>query len=111
MICNMSGMAFASPSATPAAARRMENQAKKAGEQEELVEKADFFQHFLAHFDVAELGGVRELQLQLLSSQGDPHQAEHALMEALGETLWQAQRAGRAPDETQYLARARLRLR
>ena len=44
------------------AARRMENQAKKAGEQEELVEKADFFQHFLAHFDVAELGGVRELQ-------------------------------------------------
>jgi hypothetical protein len=40
----------------------MENEAKKAGEQEELVEKADFFQHFFAHFDVAELGGVRELQ-------------------------------------------------
>jgi Domain of unknown function (DUF1841) len=54
--------------------------------------------------------GVRELQRQLLSSQGDPHQAEHALMEALGETLWQAQRAGRAPDETQYLNLARERL-
>ncbi len=54
--------------------------------------------------------GVRELQGQLLSAQGDPHQAEHALMEALGETLWQAQRAGRAPDETQYLNLARERL-
>jgi hypothetical protein len=54
--------------------------------------------------------GVRELQRQLLSSQGDAHQAEHALMEALGETLWQAQRAGLAPDETQYLNLARERL-
>ncbi len=54
--------------------------------------------------------GVRELQRQLLASQTDPHQAEHALMEALGETLWQAQRAGRAPDETQYLNLARERL-
>jgi hypothetical protein len=54
--------------------------------------------------------GVRELQRQLLAAQGDPHQAEHALMEALGETLWQAQRAGRAPDETQYLNLVRERL-
>jgi hypothetical protein len=54
--------------------------------------------------------GVRELQRQLLASQKDPHQAEHALMEALGETLWQAQRAGRPPDETQYLNLARERL-
>jgi hypothetical protein len=54
--------------------------------------------------------GVRELQRQLLVAQGDPHQAEHALMEALGETLWQAQRAGQAPDETQYLKRVRERL-
>ena len=35
------------------------------------------------------------------------HRAEHALMEALGETLWQAQRAGRPPDEGRYLALAR----
>jgi hypothetical protein len=51
--------------------------------------------------------GVRDLQRQLLALQGDPHRAEHALMEALGEALWQAQRAGRAPDETQYLKRVR----
>jgi Domain of unknown function (DUF1841) len=54
--------------------------------------------------------GVRELQRQFLAAQGDPHQAEHTMMEALGETLWQAQRAGRAPDETQYLDSVRERL-
>ena len=54
--------------------------------------------------------GVRELQRQLLALGGDPHQAEHALMESLGEALWQAQRAGRAPDETQYLNLVRQRV-
>jgi hypothetical protein len=54
--------------------------------------------------------GIRDLQRQLLAAAADPHQAEHALMEALGEALWQAQRAGRAPDETQYLNLVRERL-
>jgi hypothetical protein len=54
--------------------------------------------------------GVRELHRLLQARYGDLHRAEHALMEALGETLWQAQRAGGAPDETQYLALARRRL-
>jgi Domain of unknown function (DUF1841) len=54
--------------------------------------------------------GVRDLQRQLLARHGDLHGAEHALMEALGEALWQAQRMGRAPDEAQYLALARERL-
>lgn len=54
--------------------------------------------------------GVRDLQRRLLDLQGDPHRAEHTLMEALGETLWQAQRAGRTPDETQYLKIVRERL-
>lgn len=51
--------------------------------------------------------GVRELHRLLQMRFGDAHRAEHLLMEALGETLWQAQRAGCAPDEAQYLARAR----
>jgi hypothetical protein len=51
--------------------------------------------------------GIRELHRQLQARHGDLHQAEHILMEALGETLWQAQRAGRPPDEAQYLALAR----
>jgi Domain of unknown function (DUF1841) len=54
--------------------------------------------------------GVRELHRLLQVRRGDAHRAEHALMEALGETLWQAQRAGRPPDEEQYLVLARRRL-
>jgi hypothetical protein len=51
--------------------------------------------------------GIRELHRQLQARHGEPHRAEHMLMEALGETLWQAQRAGRPPDEGEYLALAR----
>jgi Domain of unknown function (DUF1841) len=54
--------------------------------------------------------GVRDLQRQLQARYGDAHLAEHALMEALGEELWVAQREGRAPDERRYLALARNRL-
>jgi hypothetical protein len=31
------------------------------------------------------------------------HQAEHRIMDCLGESLWNAQRSGQAPDETAYL--------
>jgi hypothetical protein len=55
--------------------------------------------------------GVRDLHRQLQARFGDSHGAEHALMEALGEILWQAQRNGLPPDEAQYLALARNRLR
>ena len=51
--------------------------------------------------------GVRELHARLNARHPDAHRAEHILMEALAETLWEAQRAGRAPDETRYLELAR----
>ncbi len=54
--------------------------------------------------------GVRELHGLLQARYGDLHRAEHALMEALGATLWRAQRAGQPPDEEHYLALARARL-
>jgi hypothetical protein len=54
--------------------------------------------------------GIRDLKRQLQTRLGDAHRAEHALMEALGEELWMAQRDGRAPDERQYLILARNRL-
>lgn len=38
-----------------------------------------------------------------LAARSDVHAAEHAMMEALGKALWEAQRAGRAPDERTYL--------
>jgi Domain of unknown function (DUF1841) len=54
--------------------------------------------------------GIRDLHRQLQTRFGESHLAEHALMQALGEELYLAQRNGRAPDEQQYLARARDRL-
>jgi hypothetical protein len=51
--------------------------------------------------------GIRELHRQMQARCGDPHLAEHVLMESLGEELWRAQREGRAPDENRYLALAR----
>jgi Domain of unknown function (DUF1841) len=53
--------------------------------------------------------GVRELLRVLESRLGGVHAAEHVLMEALAETLWEAQRTGRAPDERHYLELARRR--
>jgi hypothetical protein len=51
--------------------------------------------------------GIRDLHRRLTAHYGQVHDAEHALMQALGETLWQAQRAGQAPDESRYLDIAR----
>jgi Domain of unknown function (DUF1841) len=47
--------------------------------------------------------GFAELHRRLCEYHGDAHEAEHALLTPLGETLWEAQRAGRAPDEADYL--------
>jgi hypothetical protein len=53
--------------------------------------------------------GVREIHQALAARRGE-HDAEHVLMEALAETLWEAQGGGRPPDERRYLARARARI-
>lgn len=47
--------------------------------------------------------GVRAAYERLLAVTGSAHDAKHALLECLGETLWQAQRAGTAPDSAGYL--------
>jgi hypothetical protein len=54
--------------------------------------------------------GIRELHRSLAAHLGDAHGADHALMEALAETLWEAQRSARPPDERRYLDLARLSL-
>ena len=48
--------------------------------------------------------GIRKALARLARRLGDEHAAEHAAMECLGEALWEAQRAGRLPDEEAYLA-------
>lgn len=51
--------------------------------------------------------GILDLYQRLCRRAGDAHAAEHRMMECLGETLWEAQRAGREPDEQAYLERLR----
>ena len=54
--------------------------------------------------------GIRAVYRRLQVRFASDHDAEHALGELLGETLWEAQRNGRPPDENRYMARARLLL-
>ncbi|HRX71802.1 MAG: DUF1841 family protein [Candidatus Competibacteraceae bacterium] len=71
------------------------------------------FLHMGMHIAIQEqLGGNRPVGIldvyqQLCQRMGDAHTAEHAMMECLGETLWEAQRNGQEPDERVYLERLR----
>ncbi|HEY8539039.1 MAG TPA: DUF1841 family protein [Steroidobacteraceae bacterium] len=51
--------------------------------------------------------GVRQCFIELATKLGDEHAAEHQMIECLAEALWEAQRAGRLPDEQHYLERVR----
>jgi len=42
-----------------------------------------------------------------LAARSSPHDAEHAMIDCLAETLWEAQRETRAPDDAAYLRRLR----
>jgi len=66
------------------------------------------FLHLSLHLAVAEQlaidqpPGIRAHFERLRTSRGDEHAALHALLECLGETLWQAQRLSAAPDAGVY---------
>ena len=47
--------------------------------------------------------GIRERYDALVKKTGAAHEAKHEILECLGETLWEAQRAGSAPDDGAYL--------
>jgi Domain of unknown function (DUF1841) len=67
------------------------------------------FLHLSLHLAVAEQlaidqpRGIRAHFERLRSLRVDEHAALHALLECLGETLWQAQRVKAPPDERVYL--------
>ena len=67
------------------------------------------FLHLSLHLAVAEQlaidqpPGVRAHFERLRTSRGDEHAALHAVLECLGETLWQAQRLRAGPDERVYI--------
>lgn len=47
--------------------------------------------------------GVRAAFDALVQKLGEPHAAEHEMLECLGATLWEAQRTGQMPNEFAYL--------
>lgn len=75
------------------------------------------FLHLALHLAVEEQlaidqpRGLRDAHARLIERLGDAHDAAHAVLECLGETLWQAQRLGSGPDETVYLDCLRQRAR
>lgn len=51
--------------------------------------------------------GMRQAFDALARRMGSAHDAEHRVIECLAEALWEAQRAGRPPDEQAYLERVK----
>ena len=51
--------------------------------------------------------GIRHAFNEVIRRAGNAHDAEHELIECLAETLWDAQRNGRPPDELAYLERVK----
>lgn len=49
--------------------------------------------------------GIAHIHAQLIGRLGSALAAEHQMLEALGETLWEAERAATPPDEAAYLER------
>ena len=68
------------------------------------------FLHLSLHLAVAEQlaidqpPGIRAEFERLREARGDEHAALHAVLECLGETMWQAQRLRTGPDAGVYLA-------
>lgn len=68
------------------------------------------FLHMAMHIAIQEQlatrrpAGILELYQTLLTDRGDPHEAEHQMMECLGQMIWQAQRSNTPPNEETYLA-------
>ena len=68
------------------------------------------FLHLSLHLAVAEQlaidqpPGIRAQFERIRDARGDEHAALHAVIECLGEVIWQAQRQRSPPDATLYLA-------
>ncbi len=71
------------------------------------------FLHMSLHLAIREQvatdrpAGIARVHRDLTARLGSAHAAEHAMLEPLAEALWEAQRAGRMPDEQRYLERLR----
>lgn len=72
-------------------------------------EQTNPFLHMGLHLGIREQvatnrpAGIKAVFEQLAAKIGDAHSAEHQMIDCLAETLWEAQRSQRPPDELQYL--------
>jgi len=75
--------------------------------------KTNPFLHMGLHLGIREQvgtdrpSGIATIFNNLTRTIGDPHNAEHRMIDCLAETLWEAQSQNRPPDEAQYLERLR----
>ena len=84
-------------------------------EQDFAVEdgKTNPFLHMGLHLGIREQvatnrpTGIAKAFQSLAAKIGDPHTAEHRMIDCLAETLWEAQRQNQAPDEANYLEQLR----
>ncbi len=73
------------------------------------------FLHLSMHLSISELlsidqpRGIRHAIGLLAARRGSAHEAQHEVMECLGEMLWTSQRSGLPPDGEAYLACVRRR--
>ena len=51
--------------------------------------------------------GIAAVFKALAARLGDPHEAEHRMIDCLAETLWESQRHTQPPDEAAYLEKLR----
>ena len=69
------------------------------------------FLHMGLHLSVREQvmtdrpAGIASVFAALAARTGDAHEAEHAMIDCLAETLWEAQQQNAPPDERRYLER------
>ena len=73
------------------------------------------FLHLSMHLSISEQcsidqpRGIRQAVELLAARRGSLHEAQHEVMECLGEMLWESQRSGLPPDGIAYLDRVRQR--
>ncbi len=71
-------------------------------------QRSNPFLHLAMHLSITEQvsidqpPGIRQA-CQLLAARSGEHEAQHAVMECLGQMLWQSQRSGKPPDGDAYI--------
>ena len=75
--------------------------------------KSNPFLHMGLHLAIREQvatdrpAGISAIHRNLSQKTGNPHQAEHQMIDCLAESLWESQSTNQPPDELKYLERLR----